>query len=197
MEWKLFRGDVPYVSTLEYHIDRERAPHLEQGAHQERLGVAAQLVQDAALRVAGARVSDLGCGDGGLLSLVQNLPNVHSAWGYDFTPANVVGWEERHVRAELVNFIADRELLRLGEIVVLTEVLEHLADPHDLLRWLRRTEPVRFVVASSPRNENDQVYDGSHAWAWDDAGYRKLFNDVEFTVIDHRSLGIFQVVLAS
>src|SRR6266545_4157660 len=98
-QWRLFDGDVAYVSTFAFHQHRERAPHLEQPAHRDRLLHAAELVL-AAQTLLGqpASVSDLGCGDGGLLSLVQD--QVADAWGYDFTPANAAGWVARGVKAQ-------------------------------------------------------------------------------------------------
>jgi hypothetical protein len=85
-EHKLFTGDIPHVSTAAFHADRERAPHLEQPAHWARLQRARLFVGDAsrALLDAGhttlVSVSDLGCGDGGLLQLLTDLPDV-TGWG--------------------------------------------------------------------------------------------------------------------
>jgi hypothetical protein len=81
-EWKLFEGDVPHVSTPEFHKDRARAPHVDQPHHRPRLQRACELVVDAADELvveaslsqtstaAVVDVSDLGCGDGGLLQLL-------------------------------------------------------------------------------------------------------------------------------
>jgi hypothetical protein len=109
MEWKLFDDAIPEVSTFEFHEHRERAAHLEHVIHRDRLLMAAGYVRAAANIARGsATVSDLGCGDGGLLSLINN--HVDEAWGYDFTPANAVGWAERGVKAEPLDvFGADRD----------------------------------------------------------------------------------------
>ena len=196
-EWRLFEGDVPHVSTAEFHADRERAPHLEQPLHRPRLERAAGLVLAAAsiwnTRVATAKltVSDLGCGDGGLLSLIQDRT---VAWGYDFAPANLAGWAERGVTAEPLDvFGADRDRVKLGDITVVTEVLEHLADPHGAVRWIG--EHSRFIVASSPWDESPEWHDECHAWAWDRAGYRALVESGGFRVLRHDIVGRFQVVL--
>ncbi len=196
MEYRLFAEDtIPHQSTAEFHAERERAPHLEQGTHTGRLHLAADMIQDAAhgVRQRGGtpEVSDLGCGDGGLLSLVQDsVP----AWGYDFTPANQVGWQERGIRAEALDvFGADRERVRLGSIVVTTEVLEHLADPHGVVRWIGET--ARFLIASSPWTETDVSHDACHTWAWDMTGYRALLEQAGFVAVRHEKVGQFQVVL--
>lgn len=195
-EWRLFEGETPHVSTFEYHRDRARAPHLEQDPHRWRLLLASDMVWNAARLLGGATVSDLGCGDGGLLSLVQDLAEVTEAWGYDFTPANAQGWRERGVSAMLINFVEELRVVKLGDIVVLTEVLEHLADPHGLLDRIVRTELASYVVASSPRLERAEAHDASHAWAWDEDGYAALFADRGYDVIRHERVDQFQALLA-
>lgn len=193
MEYRIYpEGTIPYPSTAEFHADRERAPHLEQPIHQGRLNLAEQMIRDAVTQ-AGilATVSDLGCGDGGLLSLVQGYV---PAWGYDFSPANQAGWIERGVTAESLDvFGKDRNSVRLGTIAVTTEVLEHLADPHGVVRWIAETS--RFLVASSPWTETDLSHDACHTWAWDMEGYRSLLEDAGFDILRHEQSGMFQVIL--
>lgn len=194
-EWKLFTGDVPHVSTAAFHQDRERAPHLEQPVHQPRLTRAAQFVLEAVARIGGdhVTVADLGCGDGGLLSLVTPIPDTN-CWGYDFQPSNQAGWVERGVRAFALDvFGADRAAVQLGDISVCTEVLEHLADPHGAVRWIGGTS--RFLVASSPWNESPVSHDECHAWCWDHDGYRALIEQGDYRVLRHETVGQFQLIL--
>jgi hypothetical protein len=190
-EWKLFDGDTPYVSTAEFHADRERAAHLEQWRHRPRLELAARFVREAAERIGPqATVSDLGCGDGGLLSLLKPL----ASWGYDFCPANEAGWVERGVTAQQLDvFGADRDRVRFGDITCVTEVLEHVADPHGVVRWIGGNS--RAIVASSPWNESPRGHDECHAWAFDLAGYRALIEQGGFTVLHQQKEGPFQVIL--
>ena len=189
-EWKLFDGDVADVSTFAFHEHRARARHLEEPGHRARLVTAANLVHVAA--GLGARtMSDLGCGDGGLLSLVQERVD---AWGYDFCPANAAGWSERGVKAEALDvFNADRDKVTFGGITTVTEVLEHLTDPHEAVRWIAGHS--RFIVASSPHDENADNHDDCHAWAFDRDGYRHLISSAGYRVLQHRDAGRFQVIL--
>jgi hypothetical protein len=195
-EWKLFDGDVPHVSTAEFHAGRERARHLEQPTHRPRLEAAAAFIASAATIHAGrtgekATLSDLGCGDGGLLSLVQDRVD---AWGYDFAPANAEGWPERGVKAEALDvFGADRDRVRFGDITAVTEVLEHIADPHGAVRWIGEHSP--WIVASSPWNETPERHDECHAWAFDHAGYRSLIEQGGYRVLRHETVLQFQVIL--
>jgi hypothetical protein len=196
-EHKLFDGAVPFVSTPEFHAHRVRAPHLEQPLHRARLVRAAWYVELAAEWFGvPVTVSDLGCGDGGLLAVLGKLDAVAAAWGYDFAPANPAGWAERDVKAEFADvFGADRDRVKFGEVTVMTEVLEHLADPHAAVRWA--FERSRWLVASSPWPESPAAHDECHAWAWDMDGYRALVEQGGWTVRRHEMVdGYFQALLA-
>jgi hypothetical protein len=196
-EYKLFEGDTPYVSTSEFHSHRPRAFHLEEDGHRERLYTAREFVGKAAEWDGGqVSVSDLGCGDGGLLSILQDMPEVSRCWGYDFQPSNAAGWQERGVTASLADaFGKDRDVIQYGRVVVTTEVLEHLADPHGAIEHFAYTSD--YLVASSPYDEHADSHDECHAWAWDLEGYRNMVESNGFRVIEHRKLGWkFQVLLA-
>lgn len=195
-EWKLFEGEVPYVSTAAFHADRERAPHLEQEYHRPRLELAAEFVRQAASDYPltfTVHVSDLGCGDGGLLSLFADDPLI--AWGYDFCPANAPGWKERGVNADALDvFGTDRPRVVFGDVVVMTETLEHLADPHEAVAWARRHAD--WLVCSSPWNENSIQHCAEHAWAWNPEGYAAMIINAGWEIVRHEQAGLFQVVLA-
>jgi hypothetical protein len=196
-EWKLFDGDEAYVSTAEFHEHRERAPHLEQESHKERLLTAYRFVSSAAESAGGdLTVSDLGCGDGGLLSLVRNIPGVVRSWGYDFAPANRAGWQDRQVDGRLADvFGVNRDDIEFGQLTIVTEVLEHLTNPHGEVAWI--SEHSKYLVASSPFDEHGESHDACHAWAWDVEGYRNLIQNNGFRIVAHQPLNWkFQIVLA-
>ena len=189
-EYKLFTGNS-YVSTYEYHKDRERAPHLEQPAHRPRLFEARNLVR----RIPDYKkllYSDLGCGDGGFLQLLHE-DGIEQAWGYDFCPANAAGWVERGVTAHAQDWTRQRHL---GQVVILTEVLEHLQDPHGELRRIARSGQTQWIVASSPANESDASHCESHSWAWDYEGFANLFTTNGWSIVKHTLADWSQLVLA-
>lgn len=208
-EWRLFADDgtVPEMATAAWYEHRERAPHLEQagqpGWHHERLVAAAALVlelleADRTLR----SVGDFGAGDGGMLSI---LPDQRATgpgetqpiarWGYDLCPANVAAAvNERHVDVRLLDFTARNAKVRWPHLAVMTETLEHLADPHG---WLRRLAgKSRALVCSSPAEERAGFHDPVHLWAWDMAGYFAMITNAGWTVTAHQRCGPYQVVKA-
>jgi len=201
MEYRRFAPGESTVSTFAYHEHRERAPHLEQDTHRERLLMARDLVVQFAIesnkRTVITHVVDLGCGDGGLLQLLQ--PYEHGdpridATGYDFQPANAAGWEDRCVDGQALNFIVSWDHVELADLYVLTEVLEHLEDPHQMVR--RVAERGAALVCSSPWVEHEGSIDASHAWAWDMPGYVAMLEDAGFAVTRSERVTWSQVHLA-
>lgn len=208
MEWKLFDTPTAYVSTAEYHKERDHADHANDPMHRPRMEKAMEFIQAAAQMLGATRekpalMVDFGCGDGGLLTMLRNaLINNVLAYGYDFAPNNV---EAAHRRAMFnvvyldlfpsegppINPKAFRTQI---DIANMTEVIEHMTRPHEVLAHL--APRVKWVVASSPWNENDRQFADCHAWAWDMRGYVKLFQDAGFKIELLAGVGLSTVVLA-
>jgi hypothetical protein len=134
---------------------------------------------------------DLGCGDGGLLQLLKesNVPS----WGYDLMPNNIEhAVNVRGVDARFTNFISDD--IEYADVAVMTETLEHMEDPHQVVRDL----PSKYLIASSPYNESDQSHYEFHLWAWDSDGYDELIRQGGYTILEKGFVsGWSQVVLAA
>lgn len=189
IEHRLFpEGTIPEWTTPAWHAERERAPHLEQRGHRERLLTAARLAMVPWLPE--MTVVDLGAGDGGLLSLL-NVPS-HAKWGYDLTPENVAGAASRGQDVRLGDCV-DGDI-EWGDIAIATEMLEHLVDPHGFVR--RIADHSQFLVASSPWTETKDNHYEFHTWAWDVDGYGQLLTDNGWGILGHITVSWFQVVLA-
>jgi hypothetical protein len=193
MEHRLFDpADPPEWLDPEWWRDRPHCNHLgsSTGAHVARLKAAERHARIAALAAGldndAAPVCDLGAGDGALLSLLPKSLREKS-WGYDTIMADVA--HARRVRGVEVHFRnvrlgLDEDGLALAPVVVLTEVLEHMADPHGFLAKLYARPEVRYVVASSPWNEDTEEHEWNHAWAWDVDGYQEMFWGAHFRPIE-------------
>jgi hypothetical protein len=201
-EHRLFDpADPPEWLDPEWWRDREHCDHLGSptGAHVARLKAAERHARIAALAAGegndAAPVCDLGAGDGALLSLLPASLREKS-WGYDAIKADVE-------HANMVRGVDVRELnvrrflnhggLLLTPVVVLTEVLEHMADPHGFLALLHARPEVRFVVASSPHSETPEQHEWNHAWAWDSVGYERMFNAAGFVRVERELIEWSQV----
>lgn len=193
MEYRLFDpADPPEWLDPEWWRDREHCDHLgaETGAHVARLEAAERHARIAALAAMApgsrdaAPVCDLGAGDGALLSLLPASLREKS-WGYDVIRADThYAVDVRRVTVDWINVRKALEnphvVLPLAPVVVLTEVLEHMADPHGFLKLLHARPEVRFVVASSPFRETPERHEWNHAWAWDFPGYLAMFRAAGF-----------------
>lgn len=191
-EWQLFEpGTVPEHTRPDWYAGRDAAPHVDEPWQRPRMDIAARMVRDIAAERHLTFVSDLGAGDGGMLTLLDD-PGLE-CWGYDLQPANVARASERGVHAELGDVVNDEDL-SWGEIAVCTEVLEHLVDPHAFVRKIWRNAQV--LVASSPYTETAAAHYPFHTWAWDLDGYREMLEGAGWVVRRVETWSMFQVVLA-
>lgn len=195
-EWRLFlEGEIPHCTTPEFYEGRARAPHLEEGAHRDRLLLAADMVRDAVDRFGVRSVVDLGCGDGGLLSLLQETSFERDVpmWGYDLQRTNVnPAVLERGVDVRYGDAVNGE--VEWADLAVCTEFLEHLLSPHEFVRRIGAHS--RVIVASSPFTETDQSHYEFHTWAFDMAGYRALVEQAGFHIERHETTAMFQVLMA-
>lgn len=198
-EWQLFEpGAVPVHTTAAWYAGRERAPHIDQAEHRGRLDIAAEFVRQVVCEHGVRSLVDLGAGDGGLLSLVQQrMPEMRgSAWGYDLQQSNVDGSAQRGVRVVYGDVVdpASEDRVTWGDIAVATEMLEHLVDPHAFVRRIR--QHATWLIASSPHTERPGAAYEFHTWCWDLSGYAALVGQGGFVVQRQETWGPFQVILA-
>lgn len=188
-EDRLFpEGTIPEYTQPAWYAERETAPHVDEAMHRPRLELAARYVQQ--VWEPGRTVVDLGAGDGGLLSLLDILPD--AKWGYDLQQTNVDAAARRKQDVRYGDVLDDD--ITWGDIAVTTEMLEHLVDPHAFVA--RIAEHAQYLVASSPWNETADAHYGFHTWAWDVEGYLRLLTHNGWRVLANDVTGMFHVVLA-
>lgn len=190
-EWRLFpEGTVPEFTTPGFFTAHPWIDPVHQRGHAERIALAVAVITEVVANHPVRDLVDLGCGDGSLLAAVKGL-GVPS-WGYDLGVDNIRVARERGVDARHGDFTSG--VVEYGDLVVATEVVEHMVDPHD---WLRQI-PGRYLVVSSPYDEDDGNHYEHHAWAWDQAGYRTLVEGAGWRVEDHVDCPAgFQAIAAS
>ena len=154
-------------------------------------------------------VLDPACGDGSILTAALRLRPIDHVYLNDISTPNIdtlkiaAGLTLAMAGAKLSNLPA-QELLETitGEVdlIVLTEILEHLDDPDALLR-LAATK-ARFLVASSPEMRPGQVdQNPEHLWMFDRDGYRGMlakngWRIVQYTHLNFPSEYDFQIWVA-
>lgn len=193
-EYRFFdiKDGEPYFSTQAFHDDREAAPHIEQhGMQRDRLILAADFVKELVLEYNIKSVTDICCGDGGLLEYLKPFFEEHgvTAWGYDFQPANVRdAVYKRKVDVSFADVVNDH--IACGELSIMTECLEHFYDPHAMVRKVTSD----YFVASGPNGETPEAHYEFHTWGWSWPAYEKLLEQGGFNILRHEESTIFQVV---
>lgn len=178
-EWKLFDGDTADFSALEFFRDHPWVPPENQAGHRERTAMAATLIGRAHDKYRPGTISELGCGDGSLLAWLRDLELPVKLWGYDAGRENVRVARSRGLEVSEADILTGT--LIYGDLILLCEVLEHLADPHGFLRRL----PGGLLVATSPSAETGDWHYEHHAWAWDKDGYRDLVTGGGWEIVEH------------
>lgn len=180
-------ADADHFATAEFHADREAADHLNEVGHMARLWCVAGLVNDYSWRFGYDRsIIDYGCGNGGLLSLIHS-PN---AKGFDFQPANVEAAKALGRHVTFKDFVAEPES---SDLAVMTEVLEHMDDPHGFLKTL----DANVLVASVPLGETPDNHYEFHVWGWDPQGFADMLKGSGFQPLTFMPLGMTQIWVAT
>lgn len=175
-EWRLFPvGTVPHYSTVPFFEGHPWVPPAAQYGHAERTAMVGRLVRHYVPLYGCTSLSDLGCGDGAFLDSIRDLDI--PMWGYDAGTANVEQALKNGLDVRQHDFLTDT--VHYGDMVTLSEVVEHLADPHGFLSTLRGDT----LIVSSPSAETDEWHYEDHAWAWDLEGYRDLVTNAGWRVI--------------
>lgn len=181
--YQYFKPGEPRFHDADFYRDRPVSDHIHEAGHRERLlrtlaDVGFVLDLDKESRT----VSDLGCGNGGFLHELSLKYPLIKAWGYDLSPLAVEDGREKYgADARLKDFV--NEDVEFGDVVVLTEVLEHLVDPPGLLRRIRGKS--RWIVASCPSEENEKQHYEFHLWAWTPDSWRRMFEREGYVPVCH------------
>lgn len=129
-------------------------------------------------------IFDPACGDGTVVAAAHRVRPISGAYLTDISKPNFyhVGTTMRPYLPEEMVCACKPIEEALGEdryfdVVVLTEILEHVDDPVNILRMAR--ERAAVVVASSPLYTDDQSLDPNpeHLWQFDAVGYEEMLKE--------------------
>ena len=118
-------------------------------------------------------VLDPAFGDGSVVEAAYRLWAFELAWLGDASPANVEALRIRAPHSD--GLIADVDTtLRAyqADVIIMTEILEHLEDPDAALSAARKAGT--HLVASSPVEEPVGVNNPEHVWSFGIDGYREM-----------------------
>lgn len=176
-EYRLFpEGTVPVYSLPNFFEQHPWINPDHQRGHQQRMDMTEALVRSYLADTELSTVTDLGCGDGSLLGRLQDLPQ--RMWGYDAGSQNVQQGQHHGLDVRQGN-LYDPVDFEYGDLLVCTEVVEHLLDPHRYVAGL----PGSHLILSSPSAETNEWYYEHHTWAWDLDGYKALAEEAGWTVL--------------
>jgi hypothetical protein len=170
---------------VDYRASDYIPPHVQSGFW-ERMRMVAALVKTVRGPFEG--LVDIGCNGGHLLQLVGK-----PCWGYDIAVSPLAVARQAGHDAREADIMTDD--LEMAPVVTICEVLEHLDDPHAMVRRLD-VDPVRCVIASGPYLETAHDHYEQHIWAWDEDGFAQMFRDAGFTIGTQATANVFQALVA-
>ncbi|MEV8610269.1 methyltransferase domain-containing protein [Amycolatopsis sp. NPDC051373] len=191
-------ADPPAWLDPMWWADSESCNHLAHpgGVHTARLTAVADTVTSLVREHRIDWITDVGAGDGALLSLLPAGLR-RSACGFELITESVrYANDVRGVEVREANVLTDD--IPWGaptNVVACTEMLEHLPDPHGFVGGVLAAN-ADWVVASSPHGETPERHEWNHAWAWDHDGYAAMFTAAGFDVVEHRSVEWSQILVA-
>jgi len=119
---------------------------------------------------------DPACGDGSILLAAAKLVHIPALFFGDVSVPNIDAIPQVQGIATNCGDILDSfEKFPRVNVVVLTEILEHLPDPDLIVREARAKGD--FLLASSPVIEaNERDDNPEHLWGFDEEGYAELLS---------------------
>jgi SAM-dependent methyltransferase len=125
------------------------------------------VVADAAAGLEPRSVIDVGCGSGHLLRALLDRRRIVEVAGVDYAPAAIA--RAREIVPEGAFTVADLRTFQptqMFDLVLCTEVLEHVSDPVSAREALARlVSPVGHVVATVPDGEQDEWEGHANFWS--------------------------------
>lgn len=133
-------------------------------------------------------VLDPACGDASIVRALRGLHPLRSVHLSDISAPQMEElqqdpWPEAsYLTGDALSIV---NALDTFDLIILTEILEHLDDPESLLLAARRHAST--LVASSPLGEHD-FHSHEHVWGWDREGYQEMLESTGWTPTSYMEL---------
>lgn len=175
---------------VDYQVERSNSKWVE---HELRKDVTGALIA----WINPDSVLDPACGDGSVVTAALRFQPIKTIYLSDISQPNI---DQLSVAAGLRLALAGAHIACMSiedmlttftghvDVIILTEILEHVDDPDWILRLAR--ERSRYLVASSPEMRPGQYDDNEeHLWMFDREGYREMLVDAGWKVQQYTHLG--------
>jgi hypothetical protein len=136
------------------------------------------------------QVLDPACGDGSIVEAAHRIHPIKYAGLSDISAPSIEALDvsfphEKHVEDVETCLRINLGRMRPWDMVVLTEFLEHVPDPVDILRGARLV--ATNLVASSPcmRPGQSDESNPEHLWQFDMKGYGEMLEEAGWTPTSH------------
>lgn len=152
--------------------------------HVERVAASVELIRRYGSQITTA--ADLSCGDSAILAGIDDL--LEQTFVGDLIGARGEYPTRPHVRVLPAGPLPGtlNHLPEQVDLFVLSETLEHMDDPDDLLRQLTRHS--RYLFVSTPEDEIDTSGNLEHYWSWGAADVHRMLQDAGWSPIELKRL---------
>lgn len=154
--------------------------------HVERVKASADLIEKYRSQIQSA--ADLSCGDGALLNMISRRLTRAVLGDLNGVPVSAA----LSCRAQVLETIGAAALpeslthLDPVDLFILSETLEHLDDPDDLLRRLGAV--ARYLFLSTPVEESEESGNLEHYWSWGTSDVYDMLRDTGWEPLERQVL---------
>lgn len=135
-----------------------------------------------------ATVADPAVGDGTVLDIAFKIRPFEMAYVSDLSEPNIrklaVSYPHQKAVGDLLSAL---NTIPEVDVIVLTEILEHLEDPDQVLSLAR--QKAKKLVASSPIEEPVGIVNSEHLWSFGKDGYHDMLVDTGWSPFSYTEIG--------